>query len=245
MSRVKKWNIPADIPRRTEYKPMKKWHLNVGGEKGSGGFGIVSKGTLSRLMVPREYVDVAVKEQNVADHEHEVSMLSQLSHQNIVPLLGAYVENDRGYLVVPMYKSSLDKWKGPCEDILMDVLRGLKYLEEKNIVHSDIKPGNICVRETEEGPHGVIIDFGLAKMDGEPDRGYTPIYRDAYFDFNGSSRINKKPLDHRYDLFCLSVVAGEVDATDRARCLELKADLLDLLLPEPLLYMQSEQQLRL
>ena len=122
-------------------------------KKRRGAFGVVSKGTLSRVIVPREYVGVAVKEQEVDSHEHEVSILRQLSHQNIVPLLGAYVENDRGYLVVPMYTSSLNEWKGPCYDILMDVNDGLEYLKEQKVVHRDIKK-NICVRETAEGPEG-------------------------------------------------------------------------------------------
>ena len=102
----KKWSVPDQVPRRRVDRGIKKWHLNVEKKK-ERCFGVVSKGTLSRVIVPREYVDVAVKEQEVDSHEHEVSILRQLSHQNIVPLLGAYVENDRGYLVVPMYKSSL------------------------------------------------------------------------------------------------------------------------------------------
>ena len=249
MSKVKKWTVPESIIS-TQVRKQKRWYLNVDKRKASGGFGTVYSGNLSRWLVDKSNilkssVKVAVKEQDVANHEHEVSMLRQLAlpkpHPNIVPLLGAYVENNKGYLVVPMYKSSLGDWKGPCEDILMGVLSGLQYLETKGVVHCDIKPGNICVRQTEDGLQGVIIDFGLAKKDGEGNRGYTRDYLKAYDDFNESNRINVESLDHRYDLFCLSVVAGEVDASDGEKCLELQADLLDVLLPEPLLEMQFEQ----
>lgn len=247
------WSIPKDVNKSIEMRKRKRWYLNVDKKKASGGFGTVYSGNLSRWLASKTtifkiYVKVAVKEQDVATHEHEVKMLRQLAlpkpHPNIVPLLGAYVENDMGYLVVPMYKSSLDKWEGPCEDILMDVLRGLEHLKEKNIVHGDIKPGNICVRQA-KGLHGVIIDFGVAKKDGDDDRGGTLEYVNAYLKWNTLNSLNVESLDHRYDLFCLSVVAGEVNASDKAECLDLKDKLLDVLLAEPLIDMENVQQLRL
>ncbi len=227
----KKWSVPDQVPRRRVDRGIKKWHLNVGEKKGEGAFGVVSKGTLSRVIVPREYVDVAVKEQEVDSHEHEVSILRQLSHQNIVPLLGAYVENDRGYLVVPMYKSSLDKWIGPCYDILMDVNDGLEYLKEQKVVHRDIKAENICVRETAEGPEGVIIDFGVSINEGEQSN--YEVVNGGFKKFVKEHNMSLNSDVHEYDLFCLMELAGKfgLAGKDKDLCEELKAALYETLVP--------------
>lgn len=250
------WRVPKGIKKSHEVKKRKKWYLNVDKKKASGGFGTVYSGNLSRWrvlksLIFKDHVKVAVKEQDVESHEHEVNMLRQLSHPNIVPLLGDYVENDRGFLVVPMYESNLKEWSGECHGILLDVSLGLEYLNDEGIVHCDIKPGNICVRLSSQGPEGVIIDFGVAKKNGEDDRGVTPEYLNAYFKWNLSNSINVEYLDHRYDLFCLSVVAGNVDSSDKELCLELK-DLLEneikkelKPIKKSLLPQQLPQQLRL
>ena len=218
-----KWTVPRGIKKSIK-KKGKKWHLNIGPKIGQGGFGSVYSGNISKCIF-QYYVKVAVKEQDVESHEHEVSMLRQLSHPNIVPLLGDYVENDRGFLVVPMYESNLKEWSGECQGILVDVSSGLEYLKEKNIVHCDIKPENICVRLSSRGPQGVIIDFGVAKKNGEDDRGGTREYVLKYISWT-ANKLVVESLDHRYDLFCLSVVAGNVDSSDKELCLELK-DLLE------------------
>jgi serine/threonine protein kinase len=51
-------------------------------------------------------------------------------------------------------------WTEPSHRVLWDILQGLAFLHVRNIVHRDIKPGNIVrVGETYK-----IIDFGLARI---------------------------------------------------------------------------------
>lgn len=48
--------------------------------------------------------------------------------------------------------------------ITMQLLQGLQYLHEHNIVHRDIKPDNILVTSREDGGRVMLTDFGSAKM---------------------------------------------------------------------------------
>ncbi|CAN0250328.1 unnamed protein product [Ectocarpus sp. 8 AP-2014] len=52
--------------------------------------------------------------------------------------------------------------------LVVDLARATEHLHGMNIVHRDIKPGNLLVFETEElGLHGKLADFGFAREIGE------------------------------------------------------------------------------
>ncbi|CAM9528621.1 unnamed protein product [Ectocarpus sp. 12 AP-2014] len=52
--------------------------------------------------------------------------------------------------------------------LVVDLARATRHLHGMNIVHRDIKPGNLLVFETEElGLHGRLADFGFAREIGE------------------------------------------------------------------------------
>ncbi|CAN0030877.1 unnamed protein product, partial [Ectocarpus fasciculatus] len=52
--------------------------------------------------------------------------------------------------------------------LVVDLARAARHLHGMNIVHRDIKPGNLMVFETEElGLHGKLADFGFAREIGE------------------------------------------------------------------------------
>jgi serine/threonine protein kinase len=51
------------------------------------------------------------------------------------------------------------------QGVIKDILSGLEYLDENDIMHRDIKPENVILRE--EDGKWVISDFGLAAKSNE------------------------------------------------------------------------------
>lgn len=160
-----------------EYVKPNKWSL--GTQIGSGSFGVVHVGmnTLSgNLMAVKvlKNVDVNSTTKNstafLKDLQSEIDLMRSLSHPNIVRYFGAQQKKSTLYIFqewVPGGSlSSLLKKFGPFETsvirrYLYQTLRGLEYLHSQNILHRDIKGGNILVDD-----RGTIklADFGASKQ---------------------------------------------------------------------------------
>ncbi|KAL4627847.1 hypothetical protein ACB092_05G195200 [Castanea dentata] len=149
--------------------------FNPSKKLGEGGFGPVSKGTLSDGRI------VAVKQLSVASHQGksqfvtEISTISAVQHRNLVKLYGCCIEGDRRLLVYEYLENgSLDQalfgksklhldWPTRFS-VCLGTARGLAYLHEESrprIVHRDVKASNILI-DGELCPK--ISDFGLAKL---------------------------------------------------------------------------------
>lgn len=99
----------------------------------------------------------------------EAQLLSKLSHPGIVQVLQAFKALGTAYYVMPFVGGrSLDKASKPegremypyVSNVLTKMLEALEYLHRHNLLHRDIKPGNILM--TEDG-NPVLIDFGTAR----------------------------------------------------------------------------------
>jgi len=100
---------------------------------------------------------------------HEAQAASRLDHPNICTIYEIAEENEREFIImqyvdgvtldqlVKMKPLSLNKIVG----IALQIAEGMEAAQAQNIVHRDIKPGNIMI---DRNGQVKILDFGLAKI---------------------------------------------------------------------------------
>lgn len=130
---------------------------------GYGSFSILYKGFNYKLL---KYI--AVKQINkIPDKkylENEVNLMKELNHQNVLRLYDVYTEKNQVYLVIDYCCSDLKKYILTKENkydrkYFIEILDGMSYINKKNIIHRDIKPQNILIKNNTIK----ICDFGMSK----------------------------------------------------------------------------------
>ncbi len=140
---------------------------------GAGGQGTVYKALdtkLNRIVVIKILPpELTAKTANFKRFEREAQLCSQLDHPNICTIYD-FNETDGVFYIVMQYvegKNVRQLVNGrPLElksalSIEIQVTDALAYAHSKNIIHRDIKAGNVMVTKTGQVK---ILDFGLAKL---------------------------------------------------------------------------------
>ena len=100
-------------------------------------------------------------------------------------------------------------------DLLLQACEALAAAHAEGVVHRDLKPSNIFVVPQADGTaHIKVIDFGIAKLRGEIDRGEAVTHTSTLV---GSPRYmspeqvaNAAEVDHRSDVWALGVMLQEM-----------------------------------
>lgn len=153
--------------RRTITSWLKGEHL------GSGSFGSVyeaiSDDGFFFAVKEVSLIDQGINaKQRIVQLEHEISLLSRLEHENIVQYFGTDKEDGKLYIFLELVtQGSLaalyQKYRLQDSQVsayTRQILIGLNYLHQRNVLHRDIKCANILVDS-----NGLVklADFGLAK----------------------------------------------------------------------------------
>ncbi|MFO1051799.1 MAG: protein kinase [Planctomycetota bacterium] len=179
------------------------------GVLGKGGMGVVWRAEQKSL--GREVALKVLTEKLTQDpvfvgrFQAEARAAARLHHPNVVQVFDVdHVDGTWFYSMELMHGGSLEtrlkrEGKLPSEEAvraILDAARGLAFAEQVQIVHRDIKPDNLMV---DRHGHVKLADLGLAQVedDGDDDklRG-TP-------HFMSPEQVQRKPLDHRSDLYSL------------------------------------------
>lgn len=112
--------------------------------------------------------------ENYRHFRREMSILSELKHEHILPVFDYYDEEEGvAYYVTPYIEQGSLKERlsdGPLSQekaaqILAQVGDALQFIHEAGLVHRDVKPANILL---DENDHVWLADFGLAKVADMP-----------------------------------------------------------------------------
>lgn len=131
-----------------------------------------------------------------------------LAHPNIIQLKDFIQKEDASYLVMEYVDGQnleeyINNFSGPIPEaqavrIIQDVLSGIQYAHEQNVLHLDIKPSNIMITRTGEIK---IIDFGISSRFMEANKGTvmgSPLYMSP-------EQTEGHDIDNRTDIYSLGI----------------------------------------
>ncbi|WOK98316.1 Serine/threonine-protein kinase [Canna indica] len=194
---------------------------------GEGGFGIVYKGVIDENVRPGfGTTQVAVKVLNPEGFQGdmewlaEVNYLGQLSHPNLVKLIGYCCEGHHRLLVYEyMACGNLEKhlfqrvcltmpWSTRMK-IALGAAKGLAYLHaaERSIIYRDFKTSNILL---DEDYNAKLSDFGLAKEGPIGDQTHVSTRVMGTFGYAAPEYIMTGHLTARSDVYGFGVVLLEM-----------------------------------
>ncbi|KAF3327790.1 Serine/threonine-protein kinase [Carex littledalei] len=200
---------------------------------GEGGFGIVYKGVIDETVRPGfKSTQVAVKELNPdgfqGDKEWlaEVNSLGQLSHPNLVELIGYCCEGAHRLLVYEyMACGSLEKhlfrrvcltmpWSTRMK-IALGAAKGLEYLHgaEQSIIYRDFKTSNILL---DADYNAKLSDFGLARTGPMGDQTHVSTRVMGTYGYAAPEYVMTGHLTTRSDVYGFGVVLLEMIIGRRA-----------------------------
>ncbi|XP_067143590.1 tyrosine-protein kinase JAK2-like [Centruroides vittatus] len=209
-----------------ETNPQSHWiidknQLNFGERLGQGFYGEVYKATLTYCAGCTEVVAVkrikksALSEESFRGLSQEIDIMKKLRHANIVEIK-AFVEEPEIMLVMEYMKLGsllaylqMHKQKIERAQLLKfaaDVAEGMKYLEEKHIVHRDLAVRNILVASEDCVK---ISDFGLARLT-ENDYYRMKTERDLPIRWYALESILHLKFSHKSDVWSFGITLWEM-----------------------------------
>jgi len=187
---------------------------------GSGGMGMVY---LAQHNTLERYAAVKVLNPEYSNNKffkdrflNEATTLAKLNHPNIV-ILYDFIEKEGKLLIIMEYVEGqtldvfIDKNSFTDEqfaiNIISQILDGLSFAHQQNVIHRDIKPSNIIIGEKNISK---LLDFGIAKLT-ESNANLTKTgTRMGSISYMSPEQVLGKELDARSDIYSMGLTLYEL-----------------------------------
>lgn len=160
-------------------------------------------------------------QQGLKNFLKEAQTLARFKHPNIIQVHRFFAAHGTAYIVMEYAEGeTLAEFigrKGTLSEaelraILLPLLDGLEMVHGANLLHRDIKPGNIVIRREDGSP--VLLDFGAARQ-AMGDRSRSVIWTPGYAPIEQHSRQGRQgPWTDIYALggVCYTALTGQAPA---------------------------------
>lgn len=189
---------------------------------GAGAMGVVYRAAdrdLGRSVAIKFLGDTFVHDRSAREKfEKEAKRAAGVAHPNIVPIYGIGVDDHRWpYIAMecidgPDLKSLIKKEGALPESralsLFEGIARALQAVHDEGMVHRDVKPDNVLVRNVDEdGEQALLTDFGLAVIVDS-----ATIHTEGLgtLDYMAPEVVNQESASHLSDQYSLAVVLYEL-----------------------------------
>ena len=196
-----------------------KFRFLLGEKLGAGGFGSVFRATCldtdASELTPPEQVALKVIQLNNNKNlrqsiRQELASLLAIRSNHIPRVYDWDLQESYGFVAMELYEHGTlreeVRTRGPLTDdqtwaLLRDLLRGLKDAHAASILHLDIKPSNVLVKDTQGFGAFALADFGISRGSRTGDELRSVGMGTRYYYAPEQARKETDAIDMRTDLY--------------------------------------------
>lgn len=191
--------------------PTKVRHFEIREVVASGGMGTVYRAydtSLHRIVAIKMLKREMVEDKQVMESLYrEARAMAALNHPHILHIYSFDEHEGQPYIVMELAdRGSLDNWiesgglvpELKVLDVAVKIIQALDSALQRNLLHRDIKPGNILFDEYDEPK---LVDFGLARAAENSNEYEAEIFGTPYY--VAPEKIHRQGEDFRSDMYSL------------------------------------------
>ncbi len=187
---------------------------------GGGGFGTVwrARGPQGDVAIKILHAELIRSSDALGRFQREQEAIARVVHPNVVRSYGhGVLEDGRPYLILemlrgPTLEDEITRRRGLPPGEVVAILNNLGEALDKahanNIIHRDVKAGNVILAQGPQGPRPVLLDFGLAKLLDQEGPGLTNSrHMVGTPSAMSPEQLRGTPVDARTDVYSVGLLA--------------------------------------